>query len=57
VVLDNGFWEDVIICLKVAFPLIRVLRLVDADDKPVMPFIFDAMNKCKEKIAQNFKDN
>ncbi|XP_052302022.1 uncharacterized protein LOC127904109 [Populus trichocarpa] len=39
-VLDNRFWHDVTICIKAAFPLIKVLRLVDSDEKPVMSFIY-----------------
>ena len=35
-VLDNRFWHDVTICIKAAFPLIKVLRLVDLDEKPTM---------------------
>ncbi|KAJ6932246.1 hypothetical protein NC651_007844 [Populus alba x Populus x berolinensis] len=49
-VLDNRFWHDVTICIKAAFPLIKVLRLVDSDEKPAMGFIYKAMDEAKEKI-------
>uniref|UniRef100_A0A6N2MWB4 BED-type domain-containing protein n=1 Tax=Salix viminalis TaxID=40686 RepID=A0A6N2MWB4_SALVM len=35
-VLDSNFWHDVSECIKAAFPLIKVLRLVDSDEIPAM---------------------
>jgi hypothetical protein len=52
--LDNKFWHDVTICIKAAYPLIKVLRLVDYDEKPAMGFIYNAMDEAKEKIQVNF---
>ncbi|KAF7824622.1 zf-BED domain-containing protein/DUF659 domain-containing protein/Dimer_Tnp_hAT domain-containing protein [Senna tora] len=56
VVLDSRFWENVLVCLKAAAPLIKVLCLIDADDKPTMGFIYEEMDKAKEKIQANFKN-
>ena len=53
-VLDNKFWHDVTICIKAAYPLIKVLRLVDSNEIPAMGFIYEAMNQAKEKIQVNF---
>ena len=53
-VLDSRFWHDVTICIKAAYPLIKVLRLVDSDEKPTMSFIYKAMDEAKEKIQVNF---
>ena len=55
-VLDNRFWRNVIICLKAAFPLIKVLRLVDSDGQPAMGFIYPEMECAKEKIKTNFNN-
>jgi hypothetical protein len=52
--LDNRFWHDVTICIKAAFPLIKVFRLVDSDEKSAMGFIYKAMDEVKEKIQVNF---
>jgi hypothetical protein len=52
--LDSRFWHDVTICIKVAYPLIKVLRLVDSDKKPAIGFIYKAMDEAKEKIQVNF---
>jgi hypothetical protein len=57
IVLDSrSFWPNVALCLKAALPLIRVIRLVDSDEKPAMPFIFDEMSRAKEQIKQNFSN-
>ena len=52
--LDNKICYDVTICIKAAYPLIKVLRLVDLDEKPIMGFIYKAMDQEKEKIQVNF---
>ncbi|XP_039123453.1 uncharacterized protein LOC120260074 [Dioscorea cayenensis subsp. rotundata] len=52
--LDDKFWKSIKYCLKCASPLIKVLRLVDGDAKPTMGYIYEAMDRAKEQIAQNF---
>ena len=37
---DNKFWKKVANLLKVYEPLVRVLWLVDGDDKPTMGYIY-----------------
>ena len=49
-VLDIRFLHDVTIYIKVTYPLIKVLLLVDSDEKPAIDFIYKAMDKAKEKI-------
>ncbi|XP_022635871.1 uncharacterized protein LOC106758329 [Vigna radiata var. radiata] len=56
VVLDSRFWNNVSTCLKVAAPLMVVLRLVDSDVKPAMGFIYEEMDSAKEKIRSNFNN-
>jgi len=51
VVLDTKFWKSIVKCLKGAFFTMQVFRMVDFDDKPVMSFIYKAMDKAKEKIS------
>ncbi|XP_068483432.1 uncharacterized protein [Phaseolus vulgaris] len=56
VVLSDGrFWRSITYCLKCVNPLVKVLRLVDGDAKLAMPYIYEAMDKAKEKIAENFQ--
>ncbi|PNY04963.1 hypothetical protein L195_g001396 [Trifolium pratense] len=35
--------EDVVYCIRGDFPLIRVLRMVDSDEKPAMGYIYEEM--------------
>jgi len=55
VLSDGRFWRSITHCLKCVNPLVKVLRLVDGDAKPVMAYIFEAMDRAKEKIAKNFQ--
>ncbi|XP_031372533.1 uncharacterized protein LOC116187749 [Punica granatum] len=57
VIMDTRFWSNVNTCLKAAYPLIKVLRMVDSDEKPAMGFIYNEMEKAKQKIKTNFKDD
>ncbi|XP_058002221.1 uncharacterized protein LOC110632739 [Hevea brasiliensis] len=41
----------------VSGPLIRVLRLVDNEKKPAMGYIYEAMDRAKEAIANSFNGN
>ena len=54
-VMDNSLWKDIVTCLKASAPLVKVLRLVDSEEKPAMGFIYEAMESAKEKIKENFK--
>ncbi|XP_059658347.1 uncharacterized protein LOC132304614 [Cornus florida] len=55
VAFDNrNFWINVANCLKAAIPLIKILRLVDSDERPAMEFIYGAMDRAKEEIKKNF---
>jgi len=53
---DDIFWKSIQYCLKSVTPLVKVLRHVDGDAKPVMPYIYEAMDRVKVQIASNFKN-
>ncbi|XP_034893435.1 uncharacterized protein [Populus alba] len=38
-VLDSLFWEECAIIVRMSEPLVRVLRLVDGDDRPLMGYL------------------
>ncbi|XP_058741037.1 uncharacterized protein LOC131613381 [Vicia villosa] len=54
IVLDKLFWKNVLNCMRGAFPLTRVLRMVDSDEKSAMGFIYEEMDRAKEKIWSSF---
>jgi len=53
-ILDKGFWKNILNCLRGALPLIKVLRMVDSDEKPAMGFIYEEMDIAKEKLQNLF---
>ncbi|CAN0904254.1 hypothetical protein LINGRAHAP2_LOCUS22982 [Linum grandiflorum] len=53
IVLDSRFWTNVLTCLRADMPLIKVLRLVDSDDRPTIPFLYLELNEAME-IKKNF---
>ncbi|XP_020233789.1 uncharacterized protein LOC109813910 [Cajanus cajan] len=57
VVMDDKFWKNILVCLKGANPLIKVLQMVSSNSntKPAIGFIYDEMKQAKEKIQQAFK--
>ncbi|XLU93401.1 hypothetical protein S245_007753, partial [Arachis hypogaea] len=55
VVLNNVFWKEMVICLRAAYPLLHVLRMVDSEEKPAMEFIYKEMTSAKEKIRDAFQ--
>ncbi|XP_058077994.1 uncharacterized protein LOC131226231 [Magnolia sinica] len=53
-ILSQSFWTQVVKALKSSEPLVTVLRLVDGDEKPAMDYIYDAMERAKNKIMDHF---
>ncbi|CAL9764066.1 unnamed protein product [Musa acuminata subsp. burmannicoides] len=57
IILMPSFWNHVVYILKVMGPLVRVLRLVDNENKPAMGYIYEAMDRAKETIKRSFNEN
>jgi hypothetical protein len=53
-VLDSLFWEECAIIMRISEPLIRVLRMVDGDDRPSMGYLYDAIHYVKEEMMRRF---
>lgn len=56
-VLDSGFWNKCADIVKVTEPLVRVLRIVDSEDKPAMGFLYQAIYKAREEMVRRFRRN
>lgn len=54
IVLNDTYWKNVLYALKLASPLVKVLRIVDAECKPAMGYIYEAMDRAKEVISNAF---
>ena len=53
-VLDSSFWKECAIIVQLIEPLVRVLRLVDSDDRPSMGYLYMAMHKVREELLKRF---
>lgn len=47
---DHSFWKGAGMVVKIALPLVRVLCLINGDDKPQMGYIYETMDQVKETI-------
>ncbi|XP_075654218.1 uncharacterized protein LOC142624515 [Castanea sativa] len=56
IILDNQFWNDCHVIVHIMSPLIRLLRIVDSDEKPAMGYVYDGMYRVIDGIKKNFKD-
>ncbi|CAH1441852.1 unnamed protein product [Lactuca virosa] len=56
-VTGSTFWAGVVLCLKVFSPLVKVLRMVDADWKPSMGFVYGEIQKAKKEIIDALGGN
>ena len=52
---DKEFWLQCQQIVKISEPLVRVLCLVDGDQKPSMGYLYEAMDKAKENIKVRLK--
>nr|XP_023912829.1 uncharacterized protein LOC112024425 [Quercus suber] len=44
IILDNQFWNDCHVIVHIMSPLIRLLRIVDSDEKPAMGYVYDGID-------------
>ncbi|XP_075653895.1 uncharacterized protein LOC142624250 [Castanea sativa] len=50
IILDNQFWNDCHVIVHIMSPLIRLLRIVDSDEKPAMSYVYDGMYRLVEEL-------
>ncbi|XP_016206325.1 uncharacterized protein LOC107646671 [Arachis ipaensis] len=55
IILDNKIWDDCFTACKIVSPLIKLLKLVDADDKPSLGIIYEGMMRSENRIKEMFK--
>ncbi|KAL0010821.1 hypothetical protein SO802_005929 [Lithocarpus litseifolius] len=56
IILDNQFWNDCHVIVHIMSPLIRLLRIVDSDEKPAMGYVYEGRYRVIDGIKKNFKD-
>ncbi|KAK9993540.1 hypothetical protein SO802_023243 [Lithocarpus litseifolius] len=56
IILDNQFWNDCHVIVHIMSPLIRLLRIVDSNEKPTMGYVYKGTYRVIDGIKKNFKD-
>ncbi|XLR10281.1 hypothetical protein S83_038219, partial [Arachis hypogaea] len=54
-VLDSKFWNQCTDIVKLIEPLVRVLRIVDSEDRAAMGFLYQAIYKAREEMVKRFQ--
>lgn len=54
-VLNSTFWKECAVIVQVTEPLVRVLRIVDSDDRPAIGYLYAAMHKARQEIIRRFQ--
>ncbi|KAE8719669.1 peroxisome bioproteinsis protein 12 [Hibiscus syriacus] len=56
IVLDQKFWNDYLSIAKLVAPIIRLLRIVDGDEKPSLGYVYEGMQRAKNAIKKMFRN-
>ncbi|XP_070033718.1 uncharacterized protein [Nicotiana tomentosiformis] len=56
IILSPSFWNNVVHASKIGGPLVKVLRLVDGEQRPPMGYLYEAMDRANEAIQVSFSD-
>ncbi|XP_039128915.1 uncharacterized protein LOC120265061 [Dioscorea cayenensis subsp. rotundata] len=56
IILDGKFWEECLFMVKIAAPIIRFLRVVDADEKPSLGYVYEGMIRIRKAIMAIFRN-
>nr|XP_009784862.1 PREDICTED: uncharacterized protein LOC104233204 [Nicotiana sylvestris]XP_009784863.1 PREDICTED: uncharacterized protein LOC104233204 [Nicotiana sylvestris] len=56
IILSYSFWNNVLHALKIGGSLVKVLRLVDGEQKLPMSYLYEVMDRVKEAIQASFTD-
>ncbi|KAL4568318.1 hypothetical protein LXL04_023927 [Taraxacum kok-saghyz] len=55
IVLNETFWKNCLITVKVMSPLLRLLRLCDTDEKPALGYVYEGMHRARKGVKELFK--
>ena len=57
IILDHKFWNDCFIVMKLMAPLVRLLHIVDCDERPSMGNVYEGMYRVRLGIKKLFNHN
>lgn len=55
IVMNETFWKNCLITVKVMTPLLRLLRLCDSDEKPALGYVYEGMHRARKGVKELFK--
>ncbi|CAN0860828.1 hypothetical protein LINGRAHAP2_LOCUS8051 [Linum grandiflorum] len=56
IILDAHFWYECLEVVKVATPVINLLRIVDSDERPTLGYVYEGMRKVIQGIKAIYND-
>ena len=57
IILDQKFWNDCFIVVKLMAPLMLLLRIVDCDERPSMGYVYEGIYRTRLGIKKLFNHN
>nr|KAJ0219174.1 hypothetical protein LSAT_V11C300105720 [Lactuca sativa] len=57
IILNESFWNNCVIIVKVMTPMLRLLRICDSDEKPALGYVYEGMYRAKKGIKKLFRNN
>ncbi|XP_057746401.1 uncharacterized protein LOC130965656 [Arachis stenosperma] len=57
IILDCKFWDDCFTVCKLVGPLIYLLRVVDADDKSSLGYVYEGMLRAEDAFKEMFRQS
>lgn len=55
VVMNENFWNNCLITVRVMTPLLKLVRLCDSDEKPAIGYVYAGMYQARKWIKELFK--
>lgn len=55
IILDNQFWNDCLIMVKIVSPLVWLLCIVDSDERSSLGYVHEGMMRANKAIKDIFK--
>lgn len=52
IIMQDSFWRNVLYAIRLTGPLVKVLRLVEGEDKLAVGYIYEAMDIAKETLSK-----
>ena len=57
IILDHKFWNGCFIVVKLMAPLVRLLRIIDCNERPSMGYVHEGMYRARLGIKKLFNHN